>query len=173
MIDAKRDLARCYLYQSKLKQAFEVLEKGERIVTERGLKGPPVTRLLNVLAETHLAAAERSEGSEKLDAFEKARRACIKALKEAKVYRAGLPHAYRIQGSYKWCNGKPAAAQKCWQQSLSIAEELGARHELGTTYLEMGSRTGESLFLKQAEIIFDKIGAKRELLKIQQLLKKN
>lgn len=173
MIDAKRDLARCYLYQSKLKQAFEVLEKGERIVVEQGLKGPPVTRLFNVLAETHLAAAERSEGSEKLNAFEKARRACVKALKEAKMYRAGLPHAYRIQGSYKWCNGKPAAAQKCWQRSLSIAEKLGARHELGTTYLEMGSRTGESLFLKRAEIIFDKIGAKRELLKIQQLLKKN
>jgi len=173
MIDAKRDLARCYLYQSKLQRAFEVLEKGERIITEQGLKGPPVTRLLNVLAETHLAAAERSEGSEKFNAFEKAKRACVKAVKEAKIYRAGLPHAYRIQGSYEWCNGKPAAAQKCWQRSLSIAEKLGARHELGTTYLEMGSRTGESFFLKRAEMIFDKVGAKLELLKIQQLLNLN
>jgi class 3 adenylate cyclase/tetratricopeptide (TPR) repeat protein len=170
MIDAKRDLARCYLYQSKLQRAFEVLEKGERIITEQGLKGPPVTRLLNVLAETHLAAAERFEGSEKFNAFEKTRRACVKAMKAARMYRAGLPHAYRIQGSYEWCNGKPVTAQKCWQQSLSIAQKLGAPHELGTTYLEMGSRTGESLFLKRAEIIFDKIGAKLELLKIQQLL---
>jgi hypothetical protein len=87
------------------------------------------------------------------------------------MYRAGLPHAYRIQGSYEWCNGRLGVAQKCWQRSLSIAEKLGASHELGTTYLEMGSRTGDTLFLKRAEIIFNKIDAKRDSLKIQQLLK--
>ena len=76
------------------------------------------------------------------------------------MYSAGLPHAYCIQGSYKWCNCKLAAAQKCLQQSLSIEEKLGALHELGTTYLEMGNRTSDSLFLKRAEIIFDKIDAK-------------
>jgi tetratricopeptide (TPR) repeat protein len=170
MIDAKRDLARCYLCQSKLKQAVEVLEKGHRIVTEQGLKGPPVTRLLNVLAETYVAAAELYEGPEKIQAFKKARQACMNALKEAKMYRAGLPHAYRIQGSYEWCNGRRAVAQRCWLRSLSVAEKLGARQELGTTYLEMGNRTGESLFLKRAETIFDKIGAKRDLLKTQHLL---
>jgi hypothetical protein len=36
----------------------------------------------------------------------------------------------------------------------------------------MGNRTGDTLFLKRAEIIFDKIDAKRDLLKTQQLLKK-
>jgi tetratricopeptide (TPR) repeat protein len=171
MIDAKRDLARCYLLQNKLKQAVEVLEKGERIVLEQGLKGPPVTRLYNVMAEAYLATIDRSEGLDKNEIFKKARRACLKSLKEAKMYRAGLPHSYRIQGSYEWCNGRPVVAQKWWQRSLSYAEKLGAPHELGTTYLEMGNRTGDTLFLKRAEIIFDKIDAKRDLLKTQQLLK--
>lgn len=170
MVDAKRDLARCYLCQGKLKQALEVLEKGEQVVVEQGLKGPPITRLHNVLAEAYLIVAEKLEGLEKIETIKKAKRACRKALKEAKIYRGGLPHAYRVNGSYEWINGRFAIARKWWQRSLFTAEKLGARHELGTTYLEMGKRTGDPLFLKRSETIFDKIGAKRDLSKTQQLL---
>lgn len=171
MVDAKRDLAKCYLWQGKLKQALEVLEGGEQVVAEQGLKGPPITRLHNVLAETYLTALEKSEGFEKNEMLKKAKHACRKALKEAKIYRGGLPHAYRVQGSYEWSNNRFAVARKWWQRSLSTAEKLGARHELGKTYLEMGKRTGDLLFLKRAETIFDKIGAKLDLAKTQQLLK--
>ncbi len=170
MIDAKRDLARCYLCQGKLKQALEVLEKGEQVVAEQGLKGPPITRLHNVLAEAYLANAEKSEGLEKIEIIKKAKRACWRALKEAKVYRGALPHAYRVQGSYEWGNGRFAVARKWWQRSLFSAEKLGARHDLGMTYLEMGKRTGDPHLLKRAETIFDEIGAKLDLAKTQQLL---
>lgn len=171
MVDAKRDLAKCYLCQGKLKQALEVLEKGEQVVVEQGLKGPPITRFHNVLAEAYLTTAEKFEGFEKNEMLKKAKHACRKALKEAKIYRGVLPHAYRVQGSYEWSNNRFAVARKWWQRSLSTAEKLGARHELGKTYLEMGKRTGDPLFLKRAETIFDKIGAKLDLAKTQQLLK--
>ncbi len=160
MVDAKRDLGRCYLYQCKHKQALTILEKGEQVVKEQGLKGPPVARLYNVLSEAYLIAAEKSEGREKTEMLNKTKHACQKALKQTKIYRGCLPHAYRVKGSYEWANGRPAAAKKWWQQSLLAAEELGARYDLGITYLEMGERTGDILLLKRAEGIFDKIGVK-------------
>lgn len=172
MVDAKRDLGRCYLSQGKLKQALIVLEKGEQVVAEQRLKGPPITRLRSVLAEAYLVASEKSEGLERIEMLKKTRYACQKAIKEAKIYHGGLPNAYRVQGSYEWVNGRPTVAKKWWQRSLFVAEKLGARRDLGTTYLEMGERTGDPLFLKRAEGIFDKIGAKLDLAKTQRLLKR-
>ncbi|MEW6162021.1 MAG: hypothetical protein AB1606_01685 [Nitrospirota bacterium] len=78
-----------------------------------------------------------------------------------------------MRGTYEWANGRPAAAKKWWQRSLLAAEKLGACCDLGMTYLEMGKRTGDPLFLKRAETIFDKIGDRLNLAQAQELLKQS
>lgn len=71
MVDASRDIGLCYLHQGRLKQARGALEKSEQLAAEQGLKGPPITRLRNVLAEVYLASAERSEGLERTEMLKK------------------------------------------------------------------------------------------------------
>ncbi len=64
-----------------------------------------------------------------------------------------------MQGTYEWMRGKPGAAQKWWQRSLTAAEELGMRYEMGMVNLEKGKRLGERESLENAEAIFVNIGA--------------
>jgi hypothetical protein len=69
----------------------------------------------------------------------------------------------RLQSTYKWLQGKPAAAQKRWNRSLALAKELGQRYDLAITHLEMGQRLNERPHLEQAEVILAEIGAQWDL----------
>ena len=65
----------------------------------------------------------------------------------------------RLQGTYEWLRGKPAAAQQWWERSLSVARETGQRYDLGRTHLEVGRRLGHAEHLEQAAALFTEIGA--------------
>jgi hypothetical protein len=114
--------------------------------------------------------AEQAEPAERGAMLKKAKLACRRALKQCRLDRAALPSAYRLQGTYEWLRGKPEAAQKRWQHSVALAEELGARHDLGRAHLEMGTRMGNPVFLQQAEAIFRDIGANWNLAQVQELI---
>ena len=83
-----------------------------------------------------------------------------------------MAEAMRMKGTYEWLRGKLVKAQKWWQRSLTVAEELGMRYDLGMAYLEMGKRLGNRESLKQAEAIFVNIGAKWDLSKDREALSK-
>lgn len=93
-------------------------------------------------------------------------------LRQGKVDAAAMPAAYRFQGTYEWLRGRPAAAQKWWQRSMKAAATLGARYELGMTYLEMGKRLGARADLLRAEAILTDIGARWDLAQVREFLKK-
>ena len=156
-------LGRCYLRQGKLQQAQAMLDEAAQVVSERGLRGMAVVQAPLGLAEASLIAAERAEGADRVEALGKAKRACQRAVKQGKLMRSWLPSALRFQGTYEWLRGRPSAGKKSWHGSIAVAEELGARYELGMTWMEMGRRTGERAALERAEVIFIEIGAVLDL----------
>jgi len=165
------DLGQCYLRQGKLQQALAVLEESAQFIAERGVRGDMATPARFGLPEAYLAATEQIEGIERTKMLKKAKRACQAALKECKMFCGGLPPAYRLRGTYEWLRSKPSTARKWWRRSLTMAEELGARYDLGMTHLEMGKRMEEYSHLEDAEAIFTEIGAKLDLAQARELLK--
>jgi hypothetical protein len=73
-------------------------------------------------------------------------------------------------GVFVWLNSKPESAQKWWQRSLALAQELEERYVLGLTHLEMGQRLGERAHVEQAEKILGQVGACLDLAHARELL---
>jgi len=120
----------------------------------------PHTRMnmLNTLAEVYLYAQDRSAAAERTAWSNKARRACRSAIKASAACRAKAPKAMRLQGTYEWLSGKPAAAQKCWQKGLAEAGRMGLRYDVAMILMEMGVRLKERAHLEQARATFAEIG---------------
>jgi class 3 adenylate cyclase/tetratricopeptide (TPR) repeat protein len=169
-IHAGFGLGRSYLFQRDLGQALAVLVETERFRVEKNVKWR-FPFLFNGLAWAYLLAAEESDQNERKNWLRKAGRSCREALGQGKKYRIGLAEAMRLKGTYEWLRHKPASAQKCWQKSLGLAEEMGMRYELGMIYLEMGQRLKDHTHLEKAEAIFAEIGAEWDLGQTRKLLK--
>lgn len=170
VVHASALLGRCYLRQGKLPEALTVLDGAARIIRERGLRGLTVVQAPLALAEASLMAADEAEGAERTEALGRAKRLGREALKQGRLMRYSLPSALRFRGTYQWLRGRPGAARKTWRRSIAVAEELGARYDVGMTCLEMGRRTGERPPLERAEAILAEIGATRDLADVRRLL---
>jgi tetratricopeptide (TPR) repeat protein len=171
-ISVPADLGRVYLRQGRLKEGLESLEKGQRRFVGN-LGGDSYASLRNGMAEACLKMAERSVGKERSLWLKKAGRACRTALKQKIEFVPGLPEALRLQGTYEWLRGKPAAAQQCWQRGLELAEKMGQRYDTGMAHLEMGRRLGARAHLEQAEALFAQIGAEWDLARAREALSKS
>jgi tetratricopeptide (TPR) repeat protein len=169
-ISAIADLGRCYLRQGNLEGGLAALQESQEFYAPH-LGGDSYASLRNGLAEAYLLAAEQRDKTERADWLKRARRACKDALKQSKAFRPMLPEAMRLQGTHEWLSGKPAAAQKWWQRSLALAEEMGQRYDLGVTHLEMGQRLGERAHLEHAEAILAEIGAEWDLARAREALR--
>jgi tetratricopeptide (TPR) repeat protein len=170
-IMAAADLARCYLQQGALAHTLVAFQESEEFYVAN-LGGDTYASLRNGLAEAYLLAAEQSDSTERADWLRKAGRGCQAALKQGKAFRGGLPEAMRLQGTYELLRGNPAIARKWWQRSLTLAEKMGQRYDLGMAYLEIGRRLGDREHLERAEAIFREIGAEWDLKRTQQALEK-
>lgn len=171
LVETMADLGQCYVRQRNLQQALPLLEESNRLIAERRLRSHHVVEARNGLAEAYLVTGAQTEGAELHAVLRKAKRACRGAVKAAKIFRDGLAEAACLQGTYAWFSGRTAVAQKWWQRSLAVAEELRARYDLGMTYLEIGRRAGDRTALERAEAIFAEIGATVDLTEAQKLLR--
>jgi class 3 adenylate cyclase/tetratricopeptide (TPR) repeat protein len=68
-------------------------------------------------------------------------RACLKT---SRKYSADKTEVYRLMGDLCWASGRARKAEEWWGQSVRAGEALGARPELGRTYLEIGRRLTEA-----------------------------
>jgi len=169
-VESGGELARCYLRLSRLTEALAALAMSEQVVIRQGLRSGPLAWVHICLAEAYLHAAEQSGAQERAAWLKKARQTCRAALKQVRAIRPLLPEALRLQGTYEWLSGRPAAANKWWQRSLAEAEAMGHRHDAGLAHLEMGRRLGGRTHLERAEAVFAEIGAAWDLAKAQELL---
>jgi tetratricopeptide (TPR) repeat protein len=173
LAEARAYLGLCYLRQGKLDQALQMLEQSNRLVATREVRGFQATTPRAGLAEVYLAKAEATEGHTRAVALNSAARACRAALKQGKADSRSVGIASRLQGAYEWFRGRADTARLCWERSMAVAEELGARYDLGQTYLEMGRRTGARTYLERAEQIFGEIGASLDLVEVRRALKRD
>lgn len=160
------ELGRCYLRTGKLNLALTVLEEGQRIKLAHGVRGTAVARLVNALAEAYLWQAEAAPNDDALKA--KALQACQAAIKHNQGWQIALPDSLRLQGKLEWLLEKPDAARTCWLESLTLAEQIGARYDAGLTHFEIGKRLREASHAQKAEAIFSELGAEWDLAQVRQ-----
>lgn len=84
-------------------------------------------------------------------------------LQMAKGFLVRLSEATMVEGVHHWLIDRQASASKHWQRSLALAEEMGARCNVGITSLEMGRRLNDREHFQKAEAIFAEIGAEWDL----------
>ncbi len=160
MVEAKTQLARCYLALDELEAALETIAESQRLCRKHNVRGRRfVSRIPIAWAAIYLYAAEHRGQEERSEWLQQARKACRRARKLARSYRPWLDQAYRLQGTCEWLQGRPAAAQKWWQRSLRYAQTAGHRYEMGMTLLESGRRLDNADDLAQAEAILTEVGA--------------
>jgi tetratricopeptide (TPR) repeat protein len=163
MADVNGLLGQCYLRQGRVLEAMKVLEESEGIITSHGIGGHQVTVPRNALTESYLAAAEQAEGLERSVLLQKARRASRASLRQGKIFRGGLPHAMRLEGTRAWLTGNRRAAQTWWERSRALAEQLGIPYEIAMSGVEMARRAGEQRYLDRAQCLLEEVGAVPDL----------
>ncbi len=118
-------------------------------------------------AEVYLGLWEAGHPEPGLDKL--ARKACKLARSFARVFPIGRPRALLWDGLYAWLAGKPARAQKAWQESLAAARDLEM------AYYEIGRHAGvgdpaRDEHLARARDIFDRLGAAYDLARVEEAL---
>jgi len=168
-VTAGYTLARCYLRLGDIDQGLNIaIETGTYRAKHKVRLSTHFVML--TLCRAYLAQAEEAGGGKRADWLRKAKGPCRKALRLARVRRNALPEALRLRGLYDWLSGRRTSAEKLWQQSIVLAQQTGARYDLGMTHLEIGRRLNDIQQLKQAERIFSELGAKWDLEQARRLL---
>jgi hypothetical protein len=122
------------------------------------------------LAEACLSAAERSSGSERGAWLKESKRRCGSALKSSKaLFRPLLPEAMLLKGTYEWLRNRPSAAEKWWNRSLDLADQMGMPYHSGLAHLEMGRRLKKRAHVEKAEAFFRQVGAEWDLAETERL----
>jgi predicted ATPase/class 3 adenylate cyclase len=153
------DLGRCYLNKGDLKSAHSILKKNEIMITQKGLRGFMVSLFYNALAETYLNVFEKSIEVDEKITLGKVKKYIGKTIKHAKNFKCGQPKALRLNGLFFWLKGDRKKAICFWEKGIDYSKEIGARHEEGRIYLDMGNRLQDIDYLKKSHEIFVETGA--------------
>lgn len=121
-------------------------------------------------AEIYLTLWEASPQDREL--AQRAHRACRALTRYARVFFHARPRAWLWQGVYDWLIGKPDSAQKAWGRSLAEGQQLNMAYEQALTHYEWGRHhlPTQREHLTQAQKIFDQLGAKYDLERVNALL---
>lgn len=164
-------LADCYLLRGNFDRARALLEECDLIGRQHKVIGPIYSFIINGLAKAYVFAAEQNTGSVRTEWLKKAEKESKRSVKLGKAFKYCRVDAMLHQGTCEWLNERHASARKCWELSLSIAEEIGMRYRLGMTHQEIGRRLKDKEHLEQAEKIFSEIGAEFDLAEARKLLR--
>ncbi len=163
LVYALGDLGQCYLRQERLTEALAVLDEAEELIAARSVPDIYAMQTRLSLADARLFAAEHARPTEREALLKQARAACEAAFIPGRSVLDGRAGSQRVQGTYQWLRGSRGAAERWWRRSIETSERLGARYELGRTYLERGRYTGDAASLTRAEAVFAEIGAQWDL----------
>lgn len=161
-------LARCYLRQGDLSQAFSALNEGANLIRQHHLKGFSCVPNFIYQAQAYLMWAERTRDAPDL---QQAYKAIASAEKQIKYARASEINTCRLRGTWEWLSGHPSRARQWWERSLRVADILGARYEGALTKLEMGRLLKEKTYLSQAQETFSDLQAKHDMQQAQKFMR--
>lgn len=104
------------------------------------------------------------------------------AVKNAKKCAINRTEILKLMGIHYWLIGKPKKAFTWWERSIKIGEKLGARPELGRTYMEVGKRLQENEkgfkelngltaddYFDKARILFEEMDLKWDLEELEKM----
>jgi len=166
-----REVSACHLRQGQLDRALDAVERSSRLIKDRRLMGYAVTRTIMVRAEVYLFAAEHASNADRKSTLKLAAKACRAAAKQGKAVRDdGAPDSLRLCGIYAWITGHRKTAQHLWNESIQVAESVGAQFVLAQTNLEIGRRLNSRPHLVRAEALFAETEAQADLPTTQQFL---
>jgi signal transduction histidine kinase/tetratricopeptide (TPR) repeat protein len=132
---------RLLLVEKKASEAVAVLERAQAGVQKAGLRQEYVAPILPWMAtalRTMCAEAPPYAERERRHLLRKASRVSRRALLLARAYRNNLPHALRERALIFAMQGKVNAAQASIDESIEVASEQGARHELAQSLVARG-----------------------------------
>jgi class 3 adenylate cyclase/tetratricopeptide (TPR) repeat protein len=165
------ELAQCQLRRNDMEAAVAAIESAEAAEPLYPVNGGnALIPLKHAQAERCLVAAERSSGAEREDWLKLAQRACESALKRIKFFPPGAPEAMLYQGRYEWLRGRTSAARDWWVKSAQEAVRMRMRYDEGLAYAEVGDRMSERSELEKAAVIFEEVGARRDLARTSDVL---
>ncbi len=157
-------LAKCLLLQGRLDDAETALHEAQHVMAVEKLSRPfDQVELLTAVATCSLALAERLDGAARHQALRAAQQDCRRALRSARTQPGWLTQALRLHGTLDWLCERPAAAQRCWAESLALAERFAFPIERAQTLMEMGQRAGDAAQIAQAAEVFRRTGARTYL----------
>ena len=165
-------LGKCNLRRNDLPGALEALKQTEDYQNKHHMKHYFVSAFLHSgLAEACLSRAESGSAGERGVWLKESKRRCDGALKSSKaLFRPLLPEAMLLKGTYEWLRNRPSAAEKWWNTSLNLADQMGMPYHSGLAHLEIGRRLKKRAHLEQAERFFRQVGAEWDLAETQRLL---
>ena len=137
--------ARIQLLMGERAEALATLAKAEVLIAEAGTI-PPFHRSAALMARflADVTALEDAQVAGDVAAVRELRTCAVRsqraALRIAAKVARERTEVYRLTGRLAWLLGKHERALTWWRKSLRVGEALGARPELGRTYLEIGRR---------------------------------
>jgi class 3 adenylate cyclase/tetratricopeptide (TPR) repeat protein len=153
------ELARVYLRQDRLDEALETVERAERMIEERRLRGFLILEARLGSAETYLHAAEQADDAERSAWLKKAKAACSQAVAQTKWDREGLPAAYRLQARYHRLRGSERKAADWLRRAVAAAQELAEPHELGHATIELGQLSADAAEVERGRAMLARLRA--------------
>jgi tetratricopeptide (TPR) repeat protein len=168
--DANGLLGQCYLRQGRIGEALKILEDSERMIAIHGLRGHQITVPRNALTEAYLVAAEQSGGAARAALLEKAKRASRASLRQGRTFRAGFPHAMRLEGRRAWFDGHPGVARTWWRRGMALAEELEIPYEIAMSGVDMARLGNERQHLGRSVDLLAEMGAADEVAAARRLM---
>jgi tetratricopeptide (TPR) repeat protein len=170
LVEALGYLGQCHVRRGRVGDGLTVLDKSDALIARHRLRDHQVTSTWVARAQACILRAEGAQPAARGEALAEAARACHRILRLTRLVHPLLPTAYGLRGTLEWLGGRSGAAEKWWRRSISAAQVMGHRHDLGQAYLEIGRRTGRQDDLEQAATIFAEIGARLDLAEARALL---
>jgi adenylate cyclase len=171
-------LAQVYLSQQKKARAKELALEASQLA----MQAPPTAQYsfpgYSGLAEVCLALWEGSAGepAEQREALRKlAHQACHHIQGFARSFATARTDALLWQGLYDWLDGKHQKALRAWQKCADLADQLSMPYVRARAHYEMGRHMAaddprREQHLKQAQQIFTRLGAARDVRRVQATL---
>jgi two-component system sensor kinase len=136
-------------YLGRVEEAAVVFEQSHRLAKKAGIMNAYVRPVLPWLASALRCQAEKTADRRKA-LLKRAWRVARRALKIARRFQNELPHALREYGLIAAVRGSIRRARKYLDESLTVAEQQGARFEYSQSLLARG-RVGKQHNWAQAQ----------------------
>ena len=165
LVRALSDVGYCQMRKGDLGAATATLEEVAQLITTYEIRGFH-SHALNWLLEAYLEHFQRASDVER-GVWDRKIDASIKAVKrQARIDVEAEPGMHRLLGRHHWLRGDKVRAKAEWDASIAWGDKLRFVPELAWSYAEMGWWLSSREHLDRAAALFDSMGAKGELARL-------